>query len=123
MNPEIKAEWQAALRSDEYPQGNGWLRDSKGNYCCLGVLCDLYRKKTGKGEWVKDGLLGPWRFAVDQFDQNSAFLPIAVRNWAGIDYANPSVVSNPKNGDRNTLSYLNDNNTPFVEIADIIDSL
>lgn len=30
--------WDAALRSGEYVQGTGALRDSNGRYCCLGVL-------------------------------------------------------------------------------------
>lgn len=35
---EIKQKWLDALRSGEYKQGKGRLRDGNGAYCCLGVL-------------------------------------------------------------------------------------
>lgn len=38
MNPDFKAKWVAALRSGQYPQICGALKDQHG-YCCLGVLC------------------------------------------------------------------------------------
>lgn len=37
MNPDIKADWVAALRSGEYKQGQGTLRRGD-KFCCLGVL-------------------------------------------------------------------------------------
>lgn len=40
MNAELKAKWLAALRSDDYKQAHGQLRDKTG-YCCIGVLCDV----------------------------------------------------------------------------------
>jgi hypothetical protein len=39
MNPEIKKKWLTALRSGEYKQTAGALKDTSG-YCCLGVLCE-----------------------------------------------------------------------------------
>jgi hypothetical protein len=41
MNQEIKKKWIEALRSGDYKQGRGWLRDHDGNYCCLGVLMEV----------------------------------------------------------------------------------
>lgn len=41
LNPEVKAEWLKRLRSGEYTQGGGKLRDGLNRYCCLGVLCDI----------------------------------------------------------------------------------
>lgn len=38
MNAKLKALWLEALRSGEYRQANGTLKDSDGGYCCLGVL-------------------------------------------------------------------------------------
>ena len=35
-----------ALRSGEYTQARGQLQDQKG-HCCLGVMCEVYEKKTG----------------------------------------------------------------------------
>lgn len=40
MNPELKAKWVAALRSGEYEQITGSLKEPDG-YCCLGVLCEV----------------------------------------------------------------------------------
>lgn len=33
--------WLDALRSGDYGQTQEQLADDKGNYCCLGVLCEL----------------------------------------------------------------------------------
>ena len=41
MNPELKEKWLKALRSGEYMQGIGALRDVNDQYCCLGVLADV----------------------------------------------------------------------------------
>lgn len=46
---ENRAKWVAALRSGEYTQGTDTLYDvSTQQHCCLGVLCDVYEKTTGK---------------------------------------------------------------------------
>lgn len=37
---ELRAEWLAALRSGEYKQAQGHLKED-GGYCCLGVLCEI----------------------------------------------------------------------------------
>lgn len=45
---ENRARWVAALRGGEYKQGTDTLYDvSTQQYCCLGVLCDVYEKETG----------------------------------------------------------------------------
>lgn len=78
MKPAVKRAWIRALRSGKYRQGRGMLKTPKGNYCCLGVLCDLYRKQTGKGSWEQTDW-GTQRF-LDQEDM----LPGAVSRWAGL---------------------------------------
>ena len=50
MKQEIKEKWVSALRSGEYKQGKEGLR-IYNEFCCLGVLCDLYIKETGVGFW------------------------------------------------------------------------
>ncbi len=40
MNPEIKKQWVAALRSGKYEQGRMRLKRD-GRFCCLGVLCEI----------------------------------------------------------------------------------
>lgn len=83
MNPEVQALWVQALESGEYKQGHYMLRkvDRHGRiagYCCLGVLCDLYHRETGKGEWAD-------RF----FEGKGLFLPADVMDWAGLSSTNP----------------------------------
>lgn len=51
MDPELKARWVAALRSGDYEQTTGALREQLRNkncdgFCCLGVLSDLLPNVT-----------------------------------------------------------------------------
>lgn len=57
MNPEIKARWVAALRSGEYEQATGQLRNEHGEFCCLGVLCDLLQPS----DWNRPDVHGGWQ--------------------------------------------------------------
>jgi hypothetical protein len=43
--PEVKAEWLKELRSGNYAQGSGYLRLSNGEFCCLGILCEIAVKQ------------------------------------------------------------------------------
>jgi hypothetical protein len=55
LNPELKAKWIEALRSDRYKQARTALHKIKGGgFCCLGVLCDVidstsWEKKAAEG--------------------------------------------------------------------------
>lgn len=79
MNQEIKARWVTALRSGEYKQGIGMLRRENGDFCCLGVLCDLHSKETGN-EWYTEKL-----FSYFYYLQNKKVLPVKVQEWSGVD--------------------------------------
>ena len=58
MNKEIKEKWIAALRSDEYKQGRGYLRKNE-EFCAMGVLCDVVSPESweqiGLGYYVEPG--------------------------------------------------------------------
>jgi hypothetical protein len=85
MNPDIKKQWVDALRSGEYRQGHSSLRPLDGSYCCLGVLCDIYAKTTGKGKWeYRDE---DWTCALFHADDTSqdCYPPPSVMHWAGIE--------------------------------------
>lgn len=41
LTPELFDAWVTALRSGEYAQGSGQLKSDRGEFCCLGVLCDV----------------------------------------------------------------------------------
>lgn len=78
MNPEVKDKWIDALTSGEYEQGILYLKKGN-NYCCLGVLCDLFIKEhPGTVEWESSGAANDFIF-----DSTSA-LPDQVREWSGV---------------------------------------
>jgi len=57
LKPEVKKLWTDALVSGEFEQGQGRLcNEVEGvrSFCCYGVLCELYRRATGDGEWKVD---------------------------------------------------------------------
>lgn len=81
MRPRVKRAWIRALLSKKYPQGRNALR-SEGEYCCMGVLCDLYRKSTGKGRWIKKVGSGD-AFKIGTHSRTGT-LPTVVSNWAGL---------------------------------------
>lgn len=113
MTKTIKDKWLAALRSGEYQQTRGGLRDNVG-YCCLGVLCDLHAKEAGK-DWI-----APVYGRYYKYGEQEAYLPYTVMEWAGF---NCMVSCNPQiqHGKDTSLSSLNDRGIPFTEIADVIE--
>jgi hypothetical protein len=50
MHPGIKQQWIDALESGKYPQGTGELQNTKGEFCCLGVLCDILPDELARWE-------------------------------------------------------------------------
>lgn len=124
MNPEIRAQWTAALRSGEYEQGRGYL-NVDGKLCCLGVLCELAVKAGVIETHVYEG-----REAV-YYDGSSDTLTVKVREWAGLPennvHNNPGNPSVAVDGHAVSLAELNDGENDwkrhsFDEIADLIDA-
>lgn len=119
MNLDNIRKGVAALRSGEYKQARGALRVND-RYCCLGVLCDVYRKETGIEEWVKiptQHMAG----TAYQFLDIVGVLPVEVMKWLGWSETNPTV-SHPILGSKHTLAHLNDGHKlSFSEIADVIE--
>lgn len=106
MRTEIKKLWVAALKSGKYKQGSMYLRqtyDGVKEYCCLGVLCDIYSKRRRK-----------------YVDWDNSILPIEVMNWAGLQDPNPTVKTKKTN--QNCLSSVNDiGGYTFKAIAKLIE--
>lgn len=123
MKTEVKKKWVNELINGGYVQGKGQLRQ-QNQYCCLGVLCDIYKENTGKGEWVDPNSTDD-RASLREFQyENScgetckavAALPTPVREWAGLESNQPFI---PKLG--KTLSTLNDDSKhDFTDIASVI---
>ena len=103
MKEDIKNLWVAALRSEDYKQGKGRLRNGD-EYCCLGVLCELLNiSKQNLGNNYS-------------YDYQHVFLPIRAMRMAGM-----------KSDDGNyrkvmSLANQNDQGRSFKEIADIIET-
>jgi len=119
MHQHIKQLWVDALRSGEYQQGKDFLR-REGNYCCLGVLCDLYdRNQNGPG----------WNETAEAYMDFDAALPRGVAEWAGVTTGDEVFVRGgeefdvviTRDGCRCYLSSLNDSGSSFSEIADLIE--
>ena len=117
MNREVKAKWLAALRSGDYQQTTDVLRtvepDGAFSYCCLGVLCDLYRIESG-GEWAGND------FVDGAGSINSGgTLTANVRTWAGARVDQIDLSTDDDYDD--VLAELNDNDWSFRDIADLIE--
>jgi len=109
MKKEIADKWVRALRSGEYKQGNGsLLRD--GNYCCLGVLCDLALKNNVP---ITVGIVE----GATSFDGKLGVLPNSVKNWAGMNSANGGLFASHR---YTSLTDENDLGVNFNEIAKLI---
>jgi hypothetical protein len=108
---ENAKKWVAALRSGEYQQGKDWLCKD-GNYCCLGVACDIYDKDVGFDN-VKASTKGEV-----SYDGESSILLRKVSDYFGLVDRCPYLKNCQK---ENSLANLNDNGTDFNTIADIIE--
>jgi len=114
MDPKIKAQWVAALRSGEYKQGKGVLR--KGNeLCCLGVLCEVA---------ILSGieLKVHHKNGYTQYDGHGSGLPGTVREWAGLDDGQPYTSRMDDDGFPMRISHVNDGGASFEQIADLIEA-
>lgn len=111
MNDFAK-EWVAALRSGEYKQGREYLQ--KGDeYCCLGVVCDLFQKKFGGLEVRTDS------YGRTIYGGNAIYLPSPVKEALNLQSINARYIVD---GDHAFLTNDNDDGKTFEEIAAIIES-
>ena len=122
MKSEIKELWLDALNSDNYRQGRGQLLKD-GEFCCLGVLCDVYIKQTNLAEWLPPIPVTGKHMIVDidalAGDYITAGLPWSVRQWAGCLSYDPHILYK---GDSYPLSHLNDVfGLNFKQIAQLIE--
>lgn len=113
MRTDVKKKWITALKSGKYVQSQHALRNTSG-YCCLGVLCDIYRKtKKKKGVcWTKS-----YEFKKTFLGETN-YLPKEVRKWAGMESELVFSTSIERN-----LARMNDADMQsFNKIADYINS-
>jgi hypothetical protein len=129
LNKEIATKWVAALRSGDYKQTQGVLRSADNGYCCLGVLCDLYNKETGNGEWASETIKTSVHGAAYPFLANPETEPAAefptpeVLNWAGLECKPYKGVSDLFDTPFATdLAGENDDGSDFERIATLIEA-
>ncbi len=107
MNDNMKLVIKA-LRSGEYAQTKESLQDDHG-YCCLGVMCAVFEKETGR-TLGRDGDTG--HMEGEDLDAQEG-----VRRWVGLSD------SEGRNTIDQSLVLLNDSQGyTFSEIADFIES-
>lgn len=112
-NKENIRKWVNALRSGEYRQTKGALKNDYG-HCCLGVLCEVA---------IQHGLaLTQTRTETDEGNECVAFngewgtAPEEVVAWAGIEKSNPELLSDERAAELN-----DDRGFSFGQIADLIE--
>lgn len=109
MKKAIADKWVKALRSGDYKQGRGKLRHN-GNFCCLGVLCNLHAQAHPK--------IAAQQGRANWYMGENTELPSEVMYWAGMNDASGYF----DNKTKDSLIDLNDaEGYSFVQIADVID--
>lgn len=112
MKARIKKKWLKALRSGEYEQGQSQLRDTKNQFCCLGVLCNLHAQEHPEiaAQQRKPGLYMGALY----------YLPDEVAKWAGLRDLGGD--EGPEEGHiQHTLARMNDQDKTFLAIAKYIE--
>ena len=129
---ENRKRWIAALRSGKYKQGTAQLRNSKDEFCCLGVLADI----SGLGEWRRIDA-NPLEYIADLseakgVDEHGYFYDagqqgvsvvlsrklanhVGLRTFMGLHFLKET-------NREDSLTSLNDNRVPFGEIAKVIEA-
>lgn len=126
MKKEIANVWSKALRSGKYKQGRAALasqrEDGSWSYCCLGVLCEVGKRKGVDLEILKRER----GYSVRKFySGHDTDLPPEIKNWSGMESREGRYKN--KHGSIRSLTIFNDGNNKgvvsrsFEEIADIID--
>lgn len=114
MNDRMK-KWIDALRSGNYTQARGGLRDGDG-FCCLGVMCDLE---------VNEDTVHKWRgnyfdFNGDPINSFASFPPNSLMREYGIGLSMTIPVLD-RSDKPITIANLNDvGRLNFDEIADTL---
>lgn len=111
MKEDVQKAWIEDLKSGKFTQGHSFLRvwdpeEEIWKYCCLGILCE----RSALGTWVERTADSGDR--ISDYLGSSQYLPKEVAEWAGL---------NPTEDDSTIqlrLAELNDEETPFAEIAD-----
>lgn len=115
---DFAREWVADLRAHPEVQGHGLLHSLEGKFCCLGRAAMLWCTKEGvAGEEAMTPLskVPCWSYLGEKL-----VLPDRVRKALGLRTVNGEFFGLA--GEPESLSYMNDHNCTFADIADTIES-
>lgn len=119
LDPTFKAEWIAALRSGEFPQGRKYL-NRNNEYCCLGVRCELDVKAGRLDKGFYDGTTSD---GIIRYGYGSTGTPgpTILKRWGLSEEAMNSLITmNDGQRDTQTDEFTQEPKT-FSEIADWIE--
>lgn len=103
LDPAFKKQWLAALRSGNYKQGIGELQTKTGEFCCLGVACDITGPRTTRF-WAPNG-------------HRKATIPLQTRDIPRVLKGTDNHWSPTKNPVVKFLAKHNDDGVSFKRIA------
>jgi len=134
---EHRKQWTAALRSGDYTQGKFALKTREGNFCCLGVACEL-AVKEGVTKHVgstctcgTDGCNSGSGYENQHGNPVNSTLAENVMDWLGLATAGGELKDAVQYGQSpdgepvvaNSLAGLNDDaGWTFAQIADLIEA-
>lgn len=130
LNKKLMQEWVDALRSGRYEQGHKVLSNRDGEFCCLGVLCDIQGmshpptavmppleavQALGKG-WIK---------LPEGMGWSQGLGSVEVRKDTVVslfpEKAEPIGLKEKRSPDRIGVQHLNDRGFTFAQIADCLE--
>ena len=115
MKKEIKEKWLEALRSGKYQQGRMRLRNSREEFCCLGVLVDIVHPEW----WVASPDPGI-DYVVSTPDYHAGPLAAVPPREFAVEVGLPEHMPTGKSTFL-TLAHMNDGGDSFHCIADFIE--
>jgi hypothetical protein len=113
MKLEVKEKLIKALRSGEYKQTTGQLKDNDC-FCVNGVLCDI-AAKDGIGNWNYD------TFIVNERGR-TILLPFEIAQWASDKPLDKNAFAESIIADECCLMGKNDAGMTFPELAEMVES-
>lgn len=96
LKPEVAKKLRRMLLSGKFKKTRNELRSGTSCRMCVeGVICELFRLETGRGEWSANG-----SFAVDGYERGGG-VPPPVLKWADGEHDRLTIEDRP-------LTELND---------------
>lgn len=111
MPKELKEKWTAALRSGEYKQGKGVLRDENGAYCCMGVLQMIVDGEVETSSSDSEQARG---YPSQEWLAGNGIICLQNASWYGVK-------EDILLGDAKASAWNDARDRSFPEIADLID--